>query len=276
MLWRIRRMLRLEFASQNFQVQMLKASQSGQKTTTVHCLNLALGKIREWWRSKTKHESILALPTTNIFVFMASFCPSSSSDHHWRPRRFLCTRSVACSSADAWAPVLGCSEAPEKSCNCLSLGKFRKRMHLNDPQRVLRMLNDLLMGSHSVLQPTAIGRQTSCAQLSPHHRDSEICFPSPLRPWTPEFYLWLRWLGHIRTCYHPRLGSIEISTSYDQLAIWYSASLPIDSPSLFWANSIWTGYELGLHLRELSPVGSRQICGSLMSVMSEKLCITVL
>ena len=191
MLWRIRRMLRLEFASQNFQVQMLKASQSGQKTTTMCCLNLALGKMREWCDQKPNMNRYWP---KHMFLFMASFCPSSSSDHHWRPRRFLCTRSVVCSSADAWAPVLGCSEAPEKSCNCLSLGKLRKRMHLNDPQRVLRMLNDLLMGSHSVLQPTAIGQQTSCAQLSPHHRDSEICFPSPLRPWTPEFYLWLRWL----------------------------------------------------------------------------------
>ena len=153
---------------------------------------------------------------------------------------------VACSSVDAWAPVLGCSEAPEKSCcNCLSLGKWKRRHFL-----MVLMLNDL----HSLLQPVD-SDWTTHILYSIVTNITEMGFRSALRPCIN--FMYGRDLRSSQTTSRSAMAMISC-------AICSSASLPVDLPSLFWANSIWTGYELGLHLRELSPVGSRQSCGSFM------------
>ena len=104
---------------------------------------------------------------------------------------------VACSSVDAWAPVLGCSEAPEKSCcNCLSLGKWKRRHFL-----MVLMLNEL----HSLLQPVDSDwtTHTSCTQLS-----------QTSQRWAFAAHWDLALIScMVGTCDHPRLHQ-------DQLWLW--------------------------------------------------------
>lgn len=77
-------MLRLEFASQNFQVQMLKASQSGQKTTTVHCLNDVQDAfyVREVWpvRRRTLEHQCLGVVKLRRRVATAYHLANSGSE----------------------------------------------------------------------------------------------------------------------------------------------------------------------------------------------------